>query len=351
MELPEFVDKFAGREQPVDLIQSGPGAERLFDRIGNEGKTRAILATNFWRAWLASDLSRPLLASLGASDGVLPRSRTVIVCRQIENFYLERFDLVVLDPTLSPSFSPNAKSVDLEGVTESIMHGAVRAFADDPIPLLGTEAPQLAVEVGGNRRNPFAVILAREPAFERLSVPSSPLAVDNGGAVKSTAGVTVEDATQPSRVGITAALHGVDPASTVTIGTQTGTVIRTDTVTDSAFIEVPIAQVSIRSVKGVMSGIGPRGKQKAQFIGLTSHTCATVITGWDSQIPNPSSRRQACIYTSRDAQPGDSGSALITDDDWIVGFAFERTKPGESPAECSWIWADSVLNRLNVTLK
>ena len=33
--------------------------------------------------------------------------------------------------------------------------------------------------------------------------------------------------------------------------------------------------------------------------------------------------------------------ALVTDDDWIVGFAFERTVPGGVPVQCSWIWAES----------
>jgi hypothetical protein len=352
MNLPEFVDKLVGEERGGDLIESGLGARRLFEYIGDQELTRAILATNFWRAWLASDLSRPLLTSLGASPGALARSRTVIVWRENVN----RFDLVVLDPALFPDFTPRATSLNLEDSVESIMRGAVRSFVDSPIPRVGTDAPRLAVEISADyKNNPFAVILAREPALERLSVPSSPLEVDNLKGEMSTAGAMVQDSIHHGRVGVTAALHAVETASVVTVSTPfgkvTGSVIRTDSVTDSAFIEAPIASVSTRSVKGVMSGMAPRGKQKAEFIGLISKSCSTVVVAWDSQIPNPSSRRQACIYTPRDAQPGDSGSALITDDDWIVGFAFERSKPGEDPEQCSWIWAESVLNRLNVTLK
>jgi hypothetical protein len=329
------------------LIDSGPSAQSLFSSVGNEGLTRALLATNFWRAWLASDIAPSTLSNLGAAPGALERSRTIITC--VDSF--AQFHLVVLDPALPGYFQPKATGVGQGDMTESLMTGAVRAVRGGQLAYIGTAAPQLAAEVGGRG---LSVLLAREPAFERLAAPMSPLAIDNlsGGSQSiSTAGVVVEDLAQAGRFGVTAALHGIDPAATVTVGGQSGTVIRTDPVTDSAFVEyVSSPSVSRRQVKGVMSGMAPRGKQRAEFVGVTSQARQTVITGWDSQVPNPSSRRQACLYTGRNAQPGDSGSALITDDGWIVGFAFERTKPGEDPEQCSWVWADSVLNRLNVKL-
>jgi esterase/lipase superfamily enzyme len=347
-DLTEFVTRHVGRRShgTLDLIDSGPGAQRLFKEVGNEGLTRALLATNFWRSWLASDSAPSTLASLGARPGALERSRVIIV--SVDEY--AQFDLVVLDPTLPREFSPKASPhrAPLEG----LMAGAERAFRRDSISKIGAAASQLAVEVGGGDPSRFSILLAREPEFERLSAPVSPLMIDNLTAgTQSTAGVLVEDLVQSGRLGVTAALHAIDRATAINVDGQKGVVVRTDPVTDSAFIEVALGHsVTTQKINGVMSGIAPRGNQSAKFAGHASQACKTVITGWDPQVPNPSSRRQACIYTRRDAQPGDSGSALVTDDDWIVGFAFERTKPGESPAECSWIWAESVLNRLNVKL-
>lgn len=348
LELPDFVSTIAGTEPSADLIGSGPAAYRLLSRVGNEGTTRSLLATSFWRSWLASSLAPTKLAALGASSGILGRSRTIIVGRD----QLGRFDLLVLDPTLPAEFAAKALDAEFGSATaEAIMFGALHAFRESPISLIERDAVQLAVEVASHPENHFSVILSREPAYERLSVPSSPLTVDNLlGTATSTVGANVEDVGKPGRVGVTAAFHGVGPASAVKVGGKAGTVVRSDTVTDSAFIEVSGLSVSTRPVKGAMSGMAPRGNQTAEFIGIISGQTSTVIHGWDAQIPNPSSLRQACVYTRRDAQPGDSGSALVTDDGWIVGFGFERTKPGESPSQCSWIWAESVLNRLNVKL-
>lgn len=347
MDLREFALEYTAKQaNGVDLIDSGPASQRLFERIGNEGRTRSLLATAFWKAWLASDIAGSFMKALGATQGVFSRSRTIVV--SIDD--VSRFDLVVLDPSIPRDIRPKSIGANLRGgMTENLMRGAVRAFIESGDSLIGTEGPQLAAEVSRNGEQPFSIVLACEPAVERLSVPSSPLPVT--AAITSTAGMLVEDLAQSGRFGVTAALHAIDPATTVMVGSQSGTVIRTDTITDSAFIELsPLLAMKTRSVAGVMSGMTPRGSQNSEFIGHTSKICSTVITGWDVQIPSPSSRRQACVYTRRDAQPGDSGSALVTDDDWIVGFAFERTKPGETPENCSWVWAESVLNRLSVKM-
>ncbi len=351
MDLGEYVNEYVGPVEPArDLIQAGPGSSRLLEKMGDKDRARSLLATNFWRAWLASDISLSIMKTLGASRDVLSRGRKIIVAR----YGGLVFDLVVLDPELPSGFIPKSRGANVRGaMDETLLRGAVRSAIDQPIPLIGSEAPLLATEVSQNGERPFHVVLGPEPELERLSVPSSPLSVDNGlGAATSTstAGVIVEDKTKAGRIGVTAALHGVEPATAVTVDGQSGTVLRTDSITDAAFVELSRRpSAAIRTTKGVMSGMAPRGNQKAEFIGSMT-TATTVIESWDADVPNPSARRQACLYTKRDAQPGDSGCALITDDDWIVGFAFERTKPGASPEHCSWIWAESVLARLKVKL-
>jgi hypothetical protein len=239
-------------------------------------------------------------------------------------------------------------------VSDSASLGQLQSGARRRAPeIIFDEAAALVEESFNSGKQPYAVVLAPSPGFERIMVPSQPLDVYSAtSSQNSTAGVVVEDLIVPGRIGVTAALHGIGVGTSgVTVAGQTGTVLRTSQITDSAFVELsskPVA--SPVTIKGVMSGLAPRGSQPASFVGLTSSKRATTIQGWDSQVPTPSSYRQACVYTGRDAQAGDSGSALVTDDDWVVGFAFERSLPGQNPVQCSWIWADSVMQALQVKL-
>jgi hypothetical protein len=316
--------------------------------VQSERRTAALLATNFWRAWLASEGAEKLLREHGASADCLARSRTIIVPRK----QLGRFDLVVLDPGLATDFRPVAIDVSAATSLRRLQYGARLSMSEaGPMPHIWDDAANLILESFNDGRQPYSIVLASSPRFERLTVPSQPIDVDSlTTGQRSTVGAIVEDLTKPGRIGVTVALHGVGAtASSVTVAGQSGTVVRTSTVTDSAFVELS-TQPSCSSVmvKGVMSGFAPRGSQAASFVGLTSSKRTTTIVGWDPQVPTPSGYRQACVYTGRDAQPGDSGSALVSDDDWIVGFAFERSLPGQNPVQCSWIWAESVFNALQV---
>jgi hypothetical protein len=344
--LDKFVDQFADERRASWLPDLGPVRKRLMSTIGNEDITASMLATNFWRAWLSSERAEAILRSHGASAVEMAQRKTVIVPRP----RLNRFDLIVFDPGLGADFQP--KSIELNGSLKlpELEFGARLAATSNPLRHLWEDAPQAVAEsfMGG----PYAVILTSSPRVERLYVPSTPLDVfDASISQHSTAGIVVEDLTKQGRVGVTAALHGISTSSTsVTVDGKPGTVIRTHPITDSAFIELPNPSCAAVSANGVMSGLAPRGSQNANFVGAVSKKRTTTIVGWDPQVPTPSSHRQACIYTGRDAQPGDSGCALVTDDDWIAGFAFERTLPGQSPVQCSWVWAESVMNGLQVKL-
>lgn len=348
MELSKFAAEYAGSESGVELTEFSAVGRRLVEHGMHFQSAAALIATMFWRAWLASDIAPAFLAVHSSEPGAIARSRTIIVPRPD----LARFDLVILDPAIKPGTPPRAMGAILASgaMSDILMRGAVRAAVDVPLADVGVDAVVLAVEAMTNPKQPWWFVIAPEPQQERLSVPSNPHTVNDGAGQVSTAGVLVEDATLAGRFGVTAALHGVDGATAVTVAGHAATIIRTDTVTDSAFIEVALGHVPTTTVRGALSGMAPRGNQNAVFAGHQSGTKNTVISGWDAQVPNPSARRQACVYTRRDAQNGDSGSALVTDDDWIAGFAFERSKLGEVPAQCAWIWADSVLNRLQVKL-
>lgn len=346
--LDQFVDRYADDRPASWLPDLGPVSKQLMSTIGNEGITASVLATNFWRAWLSSEGTKALLRRHGATPAEMGQRKAIIVPRP----RLKRFDLIVFDPGLGTDFQP--KRIELNGSLRlpELQLGAQLAATTNPLRHLWEDAPQAIAESFMGGKQPYTVILAPSPRVERLYVPIIPLDVfDASIGQHSTAGIVAEDLTKQGRMGVTAALHGISASSTaVTVNGTTGTVIRTHQITDSAFIEVPNPSCAALNATGVMSGLAPRGSQNANFVGAVSKKRTTTIVGWDPQVPTPSSHRQACIYTGRDAQPGDSGCALVTDDHWIVGFAFERTLPGQSPVQCSWVWAESVMNGLQVKL-
>ncbi len=346
--LDKFVDRFADQQSGKFLPGLGAVSKQLLGNIGNEGTTAAMLATNFWRAWLASEHAEAILRRHGASRVGMARRKTIIVPRPS----LDQFDLIVFDPGLRAEFAPVAIKLNTLLTVQELQFGARLAATDEGLRHLWEQAPQAATKSFMNGDQPYAVVLASSPRVERLFVPSQPLDVfDASIAEHSTAGVVVEDLTKQGRIGVTAALHGIsETAVSVTVDGKPGTVVRPHPVTDSVFIEVARPACAAATAKGVMTGLAPRGSQRANFIGTVSKNRTTTIVGWDPQVPTPSTHRQACIYTGRDAQPGNSGCALVTDDGWIAGFAFERTLPGQSPVQCSWVWAESVLNGLKVKL-
>jgi hypothetical protein len=346
--LDEFANRFADQEAGSWLPDLGPVSRQLTQRIGNESITASMLATNFWRAWLSSNRAEAILRRHGASPAEMAQRKTIIVPR----LSLNRFDLIVFDPGLGSDFPPTRIELNEYIPVEELQFGARLSAMSNPLRYFWEDAPTAAAESFGGGNQPYSIILASSPRLERLYVPSTPLDVFDASINQhSTAGAVVEDLTRKGRVGVTAALHGIDPTSaSITVDGKVGTVVRTHVITDSVFIEVPNPSCGAVNAKGVVAGLAPRGSQNADFVGAVSNRRTTKIVGWDPQVPTPSPHRQACIYTGRDAQPGDSGCALVTDDDWIVGFAFERTLPGQSPVQCSWVWAESVMNGLQVKL-
>ena len=154
------------------------------------------------------------------------------------------------------------------------------------------------------------------------------------------------------RVGVTTALHVVEDTRSAKVGHLHGTVLRQDAISDSCFIHLPEppSDVGFTQVK-IMRGIAPRPNSGAWFKGSISSSDGnpthTMILATDVFVPHLVENMQLRIYTSRDAQLGDSGAALVTEDG-VAGFAFHRTKHGELPAMCSWIWAHSVVKALEI---
>ncbi len=337
-----------GSTSPVsDLMHLGPASQMVYARVRNEDKTRTLIAGAFWRSFLASNAYFRSLATLRASSLAYSAARYLLAPQRGNG----RFDLLVLDPGLPDAAAPRGLTVDRQIFPAGdVYRGAqLSELAGVPPDLVNfSDVVAEAAFLG----SPFMVVLAPHPPIESLCVPHPPLTVDDLVGSTSTAGALVRCSQRSGLSGVTAAYHGLAKGTgSVTVGGLMGSMVRSDRLTDSAFLEVPGLSPPVASpAGGVMKGMLPRGMQQAEFRGTTSGHSTTRITGFNPELPNPSPNRQALIYTARDAQPGDSGAALVTDDGYLVGFAFERTLPGAQPEHCSWVWAQSVLDALDVSL-
>ena len=342
------MDNFGSGAAFEDLTVFGPVSQRVAQRSPNTDVARSMIANNFWRAFIESNSFPRALGQLNASVHAYHSARTIVVPRQD----LMRFDLLVLDVGLKQSTTPRLFEVGPQAFGRSdIINGATRASRSGTPAIIGPESIELALETALNTPTAFNVVLAPQPFAEYLGISNKLLEVEDSGRSLSTAGMVVRCMSNSGAVGVTAALHAVSGSATgVTVNSLPGTVCRSDRLFDAAFIELASAPtLNFQKTHGPMKGILPRGRQTGSFWGAgTNCTNSTVITGWDAGLPVPGPYRQALVYTTRDAVQGDSGAALVTDDDWVVGFAFERSLPFQEPAYCSWVWADSVLQALVV---
>jgi hypothetical protein len=223
--------------------------------------------------------------------------------------------------------------------------GAASTLSDFHNPSLAAEALLLG--------QPFGLVITSAPQTELLSCVPSPCCKVLSGGQSSSAGVVAKASNL--RQGVTAALHAIDTTKGVTVNGQTGTILTTDLISDSCFIELPtLPPVGTKGSNGRLVGMLPRGNENASFEGITSGQTPVVVTGWSLELPDVQTYNQLKVYTTPATNHGDSGAALITDspDDRIVGFAFERTVPIGAPGAqieySSWIWADLVKKALQI---
>jgi hypothetical protein len=125
-----------------------------------------------------------------------------------------------------------------------------------------------------------------------------------------------------------------------------GKIISVDHVSDSCFVEagkVPFYRVHGKRTMGPLYGKTPRQYQPAFFYRLHSfNRNGAVIDSWSKDLPFVTKYNQLKVFTDLVANPGDSGSALISDDEYIIGFAFYNSGISSPVSFTAWIWAESV---------
>jgi hypothetical protein len=338
MDLQSFADKWSDDQEGTQLDSVGPHCRRLFQHLRNEGKTRSYVATKFWQSFLGS------VSILRAAKGLDIDYRYLVGCDKVVVYRpaFERFDLLFLvHEKLS---EPRHLSISLQD--EEIFDGfdawnkGTMSRVDD------MNNPGLVVEAV-HAGQPFGMIVATAPQSELTYAPSPWCGVDPGTGVSSSVGIIAKD--KAGRKGVTTALHAIGIAKNVMVNGVSGTVVTTNLISDSCFIEMSATpSCGSKGQKGPLSGLLPRGNQSAEFENNQSKIVKTVITGWSPELPTVQQYNQLKIYTQKDTDPGDSGAVLVTDDDYLAGFAFERTQFGAPIEFSTWIWADLVGQNLQL---
>jgi len=169
-------------------------------------------------------------------------------------------------------------------------------------------------------------------------------------SINSTLGVSCKN--DSGKDGVTAALHAIN-GNSVKIENGNYNVLSTDQLSDSVFIETPGKIFSGPNYKKVLSGQAPGQNQKVQFLTLRNKTSIgptqtdAYVQGWNPSILANCAGLpvQQQIYTDACTVSGDSGTALIDDNDNLLGFLFGRTQITTQPNQCSysvWTWAEQV---------
>lgn len=192
------------------------------------------------------------------------------------------------------------------------------------------------------------IVLTRRPRMIPLCVPSPHMKVSAQGKI-STAGIFCRDS--DGELGITACYHGTGPVGTdVSVDQHKSSVKHASVVQDIVFIPLGngfnVPQTT--GLGGVQKSREPAKADHARFDGATNQNRQTRIFGTDNGLLRARPTLQLKIQTDPDTDEGDSGSALLDQNDRVLGFAFERTDYNDYPQFTDWIWAANALGALQL---
>jgi len=333
-------------ESPYDRLFNTAAGRMASDTIGNESKTLDLLST-----WSIDVLFEYLSTRWGfdVQAGAFFERRFLAVPGAPE----APPALLVLDPAVDISQSRRlTDEIDIEP------HGLVAAF-ERLRPFLSKvlDARMLVIldSIGMEGIAELLwvvqpeVVLSRRPKMVLLSAPSPHLAISSGGKV-STAGIVCFD--DAGDLGVTACFHGTGPVGTpVTVAGVAGVVKHADPVQDIVFIPMPHGWVKppLYGLGGGRSTRAPSEAEPVSFEGAGSGArVSTRVKSHDAGILRKRHTMQLKVQTPADTNTGDSGSALVDDNDHVIGFGFERTAPGDFPELTDWIWAANALDALGL---
>lgn len=295
---------------------------------------------------LSLEVMAQALTSTGA---VTPRDRMIVVPAGHEHGPL----LLILSPDVADADSSRVVSEDMD-LPLAALHAAVHELGDldagtpeaDVFTMVKATEPEGVADLFWIARP--EVVLTRRPRMTRMCAPSPHIALTAAGQL-STAGVYCRD--ESGDLGVTGCYHGTGPASTpVQVGPQAGSVRHADVVQDIVFIPLGNAHTlpPLAGRGGVVRDREPAKADRVWFDGATNHHRTTRVFGCDNGLLRARPSVQLRVQTDPDTDKGDSGSALIDDQDRVIAFAFERTDFDDYPQFTDWIWAANALAALKL---
>ncbi|MDQ3914998.1 MAG: Ig-like domain-containing protein [Actinomycetota bacterium] len=336
--LNDLADRYLGADPGPPLAFAGPASQRLREALRDDERATPLIATLYWRAFLGSPGFAQRVAALGASAGAIEQPDVLVVTHAGGT----RHDLVVLDPEFSqPEPSGSSIEVPPEELARAWQSLAARA-PDGFRGAVGEWSTSLLMQVVAEaaRFGRFGVVLARKPDVVLTQCPSPAWPVGTGeDAATSSAGAVAVDTS--GRKGVTVADHAIRGHEKVMVNGCLGTVVSSDAISDSSFVEVDLGD-GLRADKGPLTGVSPRQMEVVEFDGIRSGRTTTRVVGWDPTILTMDSYIQSKIVTEPVTVQGDSGAALVDGEGHILGFAFYTTGLNAHPAHSGWIWAASV---------
>lgn len=179
---------------------------------------------------------------------------------------------------------------------------------------------------------------ALSPAVPLESVANAPVAT-LGSFLTDVEGIAVNTCLA------TTANHALGRRSrTLTIDGTALEVVRRHNRSDSCLVRVDRSILDGRQQSGLAGPLHstPSLYSYATFDGAASGVTRTRITSFDTAIVDPQPDEMCRVYTDADTAKGDSGAALIDENDFIVGFAWRRSRYDARVQFSSWVWADQV---------
>lgn len=345
-------------------------AARLIEMPRGREGMEALAASVFWHGFKLSSAYSHHLSRLGVSPSSIPILETYVVAQHIGTEE-SRFDLLILDPTMSENESPRVADVAMSRDEQAIgwrrwdalrrgLHGeprrrrrrstlkqvAAQVAGEEPAPSV-VETIDEDLIMGPWKEGQFGIVCTASPALELSRAPIPPWTVSTpAGQEVGTAGVFATNTA--GQRGVTAAYHvlgeRVSSGMPVLVQGARGTVVTADVVSDSVFVDLPGVEPPAEALdmSGPLRGVSPRVNESLVFVGVTSGRRDTRVTGWVPEIPLLIPGCQLRLLTTADTAAGDSGAAAVDGEGRVVGFSFARTGVGARIAFSTWIWAECV---------
>lgn len=373
--LAEFMDRHVppSRNDPTrlgfrpaqhSLAVSGPNSARIARAAPSRNAGDQMLAALFWWCYVQSeDFELDTWSYLDDLDGEYRR----IMVSHGEG---SRYDLLILARSVREPFAVrvrySANRLSPSGSAAALAEVALREGGRIEAMLvragINVDRRVAVLAVSELARNGDFFLLLAPPPEEMLTAapvsakvaaasfmaPSLALEVTVDGKPRPVATVGVVGRHADGRMLVTTARHVVSEALArsleVRVGGQPAEALTPSHVlTDSCVLAVACATVPGMGSAGVLTR-PPVLYRPAVFAGAASgpKPKRTKVTSFDLSVVSPTPHSGSRVYTDPDTVPGDSGAALIDEDDHIVGFAVGRTALG-APAEFStWSWAQQV---------